>query len=77
MKSETKALAQDQSNAPSTIPDVSHVKGKSPHDIIRERMEEYFSKVSQEELEADLKKADFDFYNSIEDSPVVYSPPED
>ena len=37
-------------------------------------METYFSTVTQEQLEADLKKADFEFYNSIEDSPIVYSP---
>jgi len=39
-------------------------------------MQEYFSKVTPEQLEADLKKADFDFYNKIVDSPVVHDPNE-
>jgi hypothetical protein len=43
---------------------------------IREKMETYFSTVTPEQLEADLKKADFDFYNSIVDSPVVHDPNE-
>ena len=42
--------------------------------IMKERMETYFSTVTPEQLEADLKKADFDFYNSLTDSPIVYSP---
>ncbi len=34
-------------------------------------MEACFATVTPEQLEADLKRADFDFYNSL-DSPVVY-----
>jgi hypothetical protein len=42
--------------------------------IMREKMEAYFSTVTPEQLESDLKKADFDFYNSLPDSPIVYDP---
>lgn len=37
-------------------------------------MKEYFDSVTPEQLEKDLAAADFDFYNSIEDSPIVYYP---
>lgn len=41
-----------------------------------EKMREYFSTVTPEQFKEDLKKADFDFYNSIVDSPVVHDPNE-
>lgn len=37
-------------------------------------MNKYFDSVAPEQLEKDLAAADFDHYNSIEDSPIVYSP---
>lgn len=42
--------------------------------IMREKMEKYFSTVTPEQFAEDLKKADFDFYNSLPDSPVVHDP---
>jgi hypothetical protein len=47
----------------------------SDMNTIRKKMVTYFENVTPEQLESDLKKADFDFYNSLDDSPVVYSPP--
>lgn len=41
-----------------------------------EKMRKYFSTVTPEQFKEDLKKANFDFYNSIIDSPVVHDPNE-